>query len=63
MNTTERWMNTEEAAAYAGNMSPEVLARAARNKKIQHGSDGRHYKFLPRHVDAYLMAKGWDGRR
>lgn len=57
------WLTTKEAAAYA-QMSPRSLTILARRKKIQHGSvGGRKYRFLPEHLDAYLLANGWNGKR
>ncbi len=52
---TQAWIDTAAAAKYAG-MSPRVLAKLARQKKIKAGSDGRHWKFLPEFIDAWLIA-------
>jgi excisionase family DNA binding protein len=56
MNEPTPWMTTEEAAAYA-RMSPEVLARLARLRKIKAGNDGRKYKWRREHIDAYLLGR------
>lgn len=56
------WMSTPQAAAYAG-MSVPVLTRLARQKRIQFGGNGRHYKFRREFIDAFYMANGFDGRR
>lgn len=60
MNEESPWMATEQAAKYAG-LNPRSLARFARLKRIQHGFDGRHYRFLKEHIDAFFMAQGFDG--
>jgi hypothetical protein len=59
---TSPWMTTQEAAPYA-RMKPAALARMARLKRIQHGSDGRRYFFLKEHIDAFFMAQGYDGQQ
>lgn len=60
MNTP--WINTAAAAAYSG-LSVSVLTKLARANRIRHGSDGRHYKWRTEFIDAYFLAKGFDGRR
>ena len=62
MNDTSAspWLTTEEAAPYA-RMKPSGLARLARLKRIQHGSDGRRYLFTKEQIDAFFMAQGYDG--
>ena len=57
MTEIKVWLKTQDAAKYAG-VHPKTLTELARLGKINHGSDGRTYRFLAEHIDSYLIANG-----
>ena len=61
LGSASPWMHAKEAAEYAG-VHPATLTKLARLGKINHGSDGRTYRFTADQIDAYLLVNGRGGK-
>lgn len=55
------WGSLPIAAMYLS-MSPQVLSRKAREKKVRCGKIEGQYRFLKAELDADLRKSGFDGR-